>query len=271
MSTLSTYEICCMMRRKHINNADLVQRMKVDAELLAKLTPEEWITLDEALLTYQAESARSMAGYKDATCPDLISLIHAAMEADSTLKKLAKKLCGCDKLIQLISMAPMDEQIRQRMEMARRQARRLYAEALEKKREAEKARAVDEAEELKWVVDSLFVVTEEKGGHIRAKGEDGFFLTIKNCTDERVQRAWQLSCSGDGERIARALAPGNAKHSQLPQEFVKRWEDATIAVFGRKFKFKDRTQGKRKEEGQGFPDIKCLHVFKLGRKRPRSE
>eukprot|EP00966_Prymnesium_polylepis_P096193 2228930-Prymnesium_polylepis.1 len=47
-------------------------------------------------------------------------------------------------------------------------------------------------EERKWVVSSLFELTSETGSYIKAKGEDGFFLTIARCTNPRVREAWRI-------------------------------------------------------------------------------
>merc|ERR1712159_167823 len=52
---------------------------------------------------------------------------------------------------------------------------------------------LDQAEERKWVVSSLFELTSETGSYIKAKGEDGFFLTIARCTNPRVREAWRIS------------------------------------------------------------------------------
>ena len=57
------------------------------------------------------------------------------------------------------------------------------------------------------MVQSLFRRTTETGSHINAKGENGFFLTIKNSNDPRVQIAWQMPCSGDSSKINEALRP----------------------------------------------------------------
>ena len=137
----------------------------------------------------------------------------------------------------------------------------------------------DVAEELKWVVSSLFELTSETGSYIKAKGEDGFFLTIARCTNPRVREAWRISCFYDEPTIVERCGDEKKKHAQLPDDFVKAWGDALVAAFdpsgkvwkgfvaGEKywsnvkpFKFKTQTS-------KGMKDIGTfMHVYKLVRK-----
>jgi len=140
-------------------------------------------------------------------------------------------------------------------------------------------------EERKWVVSSLFELTSETGSYIKAKGEDGFFLTIARCTNPRVREAWRISCLSDDscfsdeQTIVERCADEKKKHAQLPDDFVKAWGDALVAAFdpsgkvwkgfvaGEKywsnvkpFKFKTQTS-------KGMKDIGTfMHVYKLVRK-----
>ena len=115
-------------------------------------------------------------------------------------------------------------------------------------------------EERKWVVQELFDYASSPA-YVKAKsvdnngerGPDQLFDTIKNSSDERVQRAWRSSCGPDLKKIETALGSPRA---QIPSIFVAKWNDALVSVFGESYKFKSRTQG------TGC-DIKSMHVFKL--------
>ena len=70
-------------------------------------------------------------------------------------------------------------------------------------------------EDFQYAVGLLFTVSKETGAHVKVKGLNGFLLTIADCPDERVRRAWLLSCGGDHERIRQVCGDDKLQHSTL--------------------------------------------------------
>jgi len=118
------------------------------------------------------------------------------------------------------------------------------------------------APEYEWVVRSLFKKTSERGAHMKAKGTDGFFATIANCSEERVRRAWRLSCGEDIDKITNAL---EKKHARLPMAFEAKWSDAIFEVFGTRFKVVTQLKSNPKQNNKvhDLKNIKCLHLYQI--------
>ena len=135
-------------------------------------------------------------------------------------------------------------------------------------------------EDFQYAVGLLFAVSKETGAYVKAKGLNGFFLTVAGCPDERVRRAWLLSCGGDDERIRQICGDEKLKHGTLPDDLLRPWGDALVAVFGASKEvnlWNKFTAGKgdwsdtkpfkkRSQTSKGMSDIKSLHVYKLVRK-----
>ena len=91
--------------------------------------------------------------------------------------------------------------------------------------------------------------------HKGVRGCDQFFDTIKNCMEDRVQRAWHTSCGSDVDNLKVVSALANPK-TQVPPSFKIKWEVALRKVFGEDYKFVNRTH-------LSTHFIKGEHVFKL--------
>ena len=121
------------------------------------------------------------------------------------------------------------------------------------------------------MVQSLFETKKmETNAYIKAKGPGGFFHTIASCPDERVQRAWRLSCGNDPRVIKKINDAVNKQHVPVPPAFQETWHKAVLAAFG------SWTNSRGRGGSNGFkpstqlkpyhPDIKCLHLYQIVRK-----
>ena len=93
--------------------------------------------------------------------------------------------------------------------------------------------------------------------HLGQFGPDQFFDTIKNDSDERVQRAWRAACGDDTVTIESAL---KCRGRTIPQVFLEKWNRALIAAFGPSYTFKTVTSI---YQGGKHDKIKGDHVYKL--------
>ena len=116
--------------------------------------------------------------------------------------------------------------------------------------------------EREWVVGFLFEpapspahLKSKSVDHKGVRGCDQFFDTIKNCMEDRVQRAWHTSCGSDVDNLKVVSALANPK-TQVPPSFKIKWEVALRKVFGEDYKFVNRTH-------LSTHFIKGEHVFKL--------